>query len=121
MCVSWAVRPLVTAITASLLLCVSGLALAEDDKFAAGEDDATGAFNLWRRAADGTRSRLTDFRDDGCFLRHCDTSSFIPPGREGGRSAARMPDPRPGQALKSKAGYCNLNGGIEEGSDSLER
>jgi hypothetical protein len=42
MCVSWAVRPLVTAITASLLLCVSGLALAEDDKFAAGEDDATG-------------------------------------------------------------------------------
>jgi tricorn protease len=30
-----------------------------------GEDDATGAFNLWRRAADGTRSRLTDFRDEG--------------------------------------------------------
>ena len=42
MCVSWAGRPLVTAITASLLLCVSGLALAQDDKFAAGEDDATG-------------------------------------------------------------------------------
>ena len=42
MCVSWPGRPLVTVITASLLLCVSGLALAQDDKFAAGEDDATG-------------------------------------------------------------------------------
>jgi tricorn protease len=30
-----------------------------------GEDDETGAFNVWRLADDGTRRRLTDFREEG--------------------------------------------------------
>ena len=38
---------------------------ADDTVFWRSEDDATGAFNIWRQDRDGVRRRLTDFRDEG--------------------------------------------------------